>query len=340
MRGYEGTLRYTRNTADANRSGLGWDVRPFTGAVSLENMNLPSGDPNIRGQMKPFQSELYFGKPVGPSGNPHYNVLAPAFNYVASLEEVDSTYPISITRWAGFHVATPCEDGGAAGAVTNGYGIWVKNLQDSVSTLVEAGAAAIQLDGLNEYGRIRWGNEGGGDPSNYSSIYQVSESGQRRLELYSTGYVRTAAGVGFKVGGSGANAGCDAGSYSVAGTEIIDGSGNISTSGYGNFSGYVQAGSYLYVTSYANIVGGGLSVGSGASPAGGAFQVGSSYVGSPLIFMDTSTGNMSCDGLIFAAGVIQSATAFKGPSGVAGFSGGPAAYTHFTFSGGICTSAS
>jgi hypothetical protein len=235
--------------------GDGWDVRPFTGAVSLEKMNLPSTDPYIRGQMKPFQSELWFGAKA-TAESPNYSVVAWALNYVASLERVDSTYPISIAQWAGFHVATPCGEGGAAGAVANGYGVWVRDLDDGAHTLVQAGAAAMQIDGLNEYGRIRWGAGPGQDATKYSSIYQVSEevspgSYQMRLELGSTGYVRTAQGVGLKVGGAAANAGCDAGSYSVAGTEIIDGSGNISTDGYGNFTGYVDTYTGFRVSGWA-----------------------------------------------------------------------------------------
>ena len=139
---------------DIPHIGDGWDVRPFTGAVSLENMDLPSGDPYIRGQMKPFQSELYFGPKK--SGGHDYTIQADAFNYVASLQLVDPTGTCTITRWAGYEVAPPCEDGGAAGKVLTGYGVWVQNLDDGVHTLVQANAAAIKLDGLDEYGRILW----------------------------------------------------------------------------------------------------------------------------------------------------------------------------------------
>ncbi len=63
MRGYNATMRYKRdNSADANKppNGDGWDVIAHLGAVSLESMNLPPTDTEIRGQMKPFQSELRF----------------------------------------------------------------------------------------------------------------------------------------------------------------------------------------------------------------------------------------------------------------------------------------
>ncbi|MBI4463164.1 MAG: hypothetical protein HY647_00535 [Acidobacteria bacterium] len=135
--------------------GLGWDVRPFTGAVVLKNMNLPSSDTEIRGDMKPFQSELFFGAKA--SGVQDYSVVRPTLNYVASLTAVDSS--CTITTWAGYMVDSPCEVCGAANKVVNGYGVWVQDLDDAPThTLVATNAAAIKIDGLNEYGRILWTN--------------------------------------------------------------------------------------------------------------------------------------------------------------------------------------
>ena len=69
-------------------------------------MSLPSGDPNIRGTMKPFQSELYFEKPA--PGGPSYTIggQGAAYNYVASLTECDPGVAIT-SQWAGLYVGQP-----------------------------------------------------------------------------------------------------------------------------------------------------------------------------------------------------------------------------------------
>ncbi len=184
-------------------TGSGWDVLGHVGAVSLQSMNLPPTDTEIRGQMKPFQSELRFEAATGPSPTPRYEVVGPAQNYVGALFKVHSS--CTITQWAGYVVGVPCPEGGAADKVTTGYGVWVKNLDDPAHTLVKAKAAAIKLDGLEEYGRILWTN-----CSAYCPISGV-------LELHATTAVQTASGVPFNVGGSGGNAICNAGGYRVGG---------------------------------------------------------------------------------------------------------------------------
>ncbi len=128
---------------------------------------------------------------------------------MASLFKVDAS--CTITKWAGFVVGVPCPEGGAANKVTNGYGVWVKDLDDPPAhTLVAVNAAAIKIDGLNQYGRILWTG-----CSAYCPISGV-------LELQATTAVQTASGVPFNVGGSGGNANCNAGSYSIGGTQVID----------------------------------------------------------------------------------------------------------------------
>lgn len=194
----------TSPTAD---TGAGWDVLGYDAAVVVKNMSLPGSDPTLRGQMKPFQSELYF---LNPSGPVVYSI-GDCFNYVASLTEVDSGIG-SIGIWAGLLVGQPGfgnNTGNApakkSGAVMNGYGIWIQNLSDSSSVfpgniLVQSGAAAIKIDGLNEYGRISWNN---------SNIMEIASG---TLQLFGGTQVQTAASCGLFVGGSTANAGLQCGS--------------------------------------------------------------------------------------------------------------------------------
>jgi len=167
--------------------------------------NVPYADVNIRGQMKPFQSELYFKSPVGKN----YHVHEPAVNYRASLTRVEPS--LTIQQWAGVAIDSPCPEWGSANAVKSGYGVWVQDLEEPTHTLAAANTAAIKLDGFNEYGRILW--EGG--PSVYCPSPGV-------LELKAGTAVQTASGVRFNVGGNDGNANCSAGSYSVGGTEVID----------------------------------------------------------------------------------------------------------------------
>ncbi|MGH8246471.1 MAG: hypothetical protein ACREUU_08565, partial [Gammaproteobacteria bacterium] len=101
----------------------------------------------------------------------------------------------TIEQWAGFYVDTPCCDAsGAANKVLNGYGIWVADLKDPAGTLVKANAAAVKIDGLIEYGRLRWGSSTG----DRSSIYCPSLG---TLEFHATAMVKTASGVPFDAGG-------------------------------------------------------------------------------------------------------------------------------------------
>jgi hypothetical protein len=167
--------------------------------------NVPYADVNIRGQMKPFQSEIYFTAKA-PSGK-NYHVEETSINYVASLSAVDTS--CSVKLWVGVFIDSPCSDCGSTNAVETGYGIWVENLDESTHTLVAANAAAMKIDGLNQYGRILWTN---------CSVYCPSSG---VLELQGTS-VQTASSVPFNVGGSGGNAVCTAGSYSVAGTQVIE----------------------------------------------------------------------------------------------------------------------
>ncbi len=180
-------------TSPTTLTGNGWDVLGHVAAVSLEDMNLPAGDPNIRGQMKPFQSELRL-KAKAP-GAANYNVVAPTLNYVASLFAVDPT--CTIKNWAGYYVDSPCSECGAPNAVETGYGIWVADLKDSPTpTLVAANAAAIKIDGKDEYGRIFWGSTSG--PR--SSVYCPSSGNFGVLEFHATTAVQTASGVPFNGG--------------------------------------------------------------------------------------------------------------------------------------------
>ena len=254
MRGYQSTMRYKRTTADANigSDGDGWDVFAYDGSVELEDMNLPSGDHEIRGSMKPFQSELHFKRKT--IGGQDYIVKKDTFNYVASLELVAPSCSVE-NHWAGFLAGSPnysidrwepgktkylgemvipttivdnpgsgyiweatfsggAQYGETSGSepsfpssgvspgytlptadgdviwrcyeaittplhnVAKGYGVWVVDLKDPAQTLVQDNAAAIKIDGLNQYGRILWHS---------SSIYEVS-SGSLEIESTNLGF--------------------------------------------------------------------------------------------------------------------------------------------------------
>jgi len=105
--------------------------------------------------MKPFQSELYFGpgyKASLDSPPVPYNVVGATYNYVASLSLVDPS--CSISKWVGLYVGPPAYEGGAPGAVVDGCGVQVVNLDDAAHTLVAANAAALSIGGRANYGRI------------------------------------------------------------------------------------------------------------------------------------------------------------------------------------------
>ena len=120
-RGTQRTLRYTRTDNERIFGGFfGWDIFGFGGAVSLEDCNIPtltSGQTNLWGAYKPFQSELYFSRPVG--GGAEYTVKLPAMNYVAALALLDDNvqlgpiepgvYDMGGTTggWVGYLVGTP-----------------------------------------------------------------------------------------------------------------------------------------------------------------------------------------------------------------------------------------
>ena len=74
----------------------------------------------------------------------------------------------------------------------SGFGIWIQDLQDGMSTLVAENSAAIKIDGLNEYGRILW---------NGSSIYEVN-SGELEIEATKLGFYGAAPVVKPTVTGS------------------------------------------------------------------------------------------------------------------------------------------
>ncbi len=102
--------------------------------------------------------------------------------------------------------------------MTTGYGVWIENLADNdtvpnQNTLVESNAAAIKIDGLDNYGRIQWTN---------TSIYEVSNGANPRsstgvLEFSATTAVQTKSGVSFNVGGSAGSAICNARGFRIGG---------------------------------------------------------------------------------------------------------------------------
>lgn len=207
VRGANFVVRNKRTTADG-----AWDFFGVGGVVEVTEGNTQQ----ITGQMKGVVAELYFQKPA--SGT--YTVDK-AFNLQANAEFGQNT---TVTAWYGLVVNTPVKGDATPGAVTTGYGIYIENLDQSPAILNSSNAAAIKIDGLNTFGRILWTS---------ASLY-CPTSGV--LEATASTEVRTAAGVGFKVGGASANAGCAAGSYAIGGSTIIDSSQQVSVTGYINTS--------------------------------------------------------------------------------------------------------
>jgi hypothetical protein len=201
-------------------------------------MSLPSTNTGLRGYLKPFQSELYFKKKA--PGAQKYQVLRPALNYVASLTmveaETSASEQCSISYWTGLLIGTPCPQGGAVGAVTNGYGIWIQDLRDepdpvshpNESTLLEANSTAIRIEGKGNYGRIQWApspTELKANPSALPSSAYRPSSGVLEFGA-GTGTivaVQTASGVNLNVGGSSGNAVCNAGGFRIGGAAAVAG---------------------------------------------------------------------------------------------------------------------
>ena len=103
-------------------------------------------------------------------------------------------------------------------SVSTGYGLRVYNLLDSAQTLNPANAWTLWSDNLDNFSRIGWPGASIIVPSN-GNLSNLATSGI--LELDASNYVRTGAGVGFKVGGATANAGCAAGSYAIGSTFVL-----------------------------------------------------------------------------------------------------------------------
>ena len=237
-RGVSSVVRASRSTTD--EPNYGWDQFGIAGVVQLQAMTMPTDphycpiptDPTscgtvayIRGQQKAVDSELYY------SASPNAYTANIGMNYLASLATVGSG--VTVNTWAGLIVGQPGGFGGGGGHVVNGYGVWIQNLLDANAILTSASTAAIEIEGLGTYGRIWWTCNSVNRPCPASSIYSPVLG---TLEFSADTQVQTATGVGFKAGGSAANAGIAAGSYAVGGTTIIDGSLNISTTGYINTS--------------------------------------------------------------------------------------------------------
>lgn len=218
-RGINGTLRFYRTTAD--EATLGWDQ--IAGNFTVVATTAMNGGNYIRGHQKGVAAELYYQAPAQA-----YSAQI-GYNFQASLSQVAAG--VTLGTWAGLLVGQPAP-WGSGGTVTTGYGILIQNLDDAGHVLTSANAAAIKIEGLNNYGRILWTG---------SSIYEPSAG---TFELSASSGVQTAAGVGFRVGGSAANAGIVAGSVGIriggVDTTILDGSGNVSTSGYLNSSNSVK----------------------------------------------------------------------------------------------------
>jgi hypothetical protein len=217
-RGVSSVVRASRSTIDEQT--YGWDQFGIAGVVQLQAMTMPSdpiyGSPYIRGQQKAVDSELYY------SASPNVYTANIGMNYLADLATIGSG--VTLNTWAGLIVGQPGGYGGGGGHVVNGYGVWIQNLLDSAAILNPANAAAIKIDGLGNFGRILWqGAEA------YTPTYGT-------LEFSASTQVQTATGVGFKVGGSAANAGLAAGSYAVGGVTLINADHSISTDAYINTS--------------------------------------------------------------------------------------------------------
>jgi len=180
-RGVSVVVHAVRTTIDEQT--YGWDQFGVAGVVKLGAMNMPADPlyvdptsglhvPYIRGQQKALPSELYYLTPVTP-----YTANL-GQNYTASLVRVASG--VTLNTWGGLIVAQPgyetCDDEApytcGGGRVVNGYGIWVQNLDDGAHLLDPANAAAIKIDGFNNYGRITWPGSSLSAPS--SGILQLA----------------------------------------------------------------------------------------------------------------------------------------------------------------------
>ena len=99
------------------------------------------------------------------------------FNYQAYVEPGVNT---SVGAWFGMIVSPPTpggtpDEGEYAANIRKAYGIYITDLNNGGNSVVtQSAAAAIKINGLNEFGRILW---------NGSSIYEVN-SGE--LEINST----------------------------------------------------------------------------------------------------------------------------------------------------------
>ena len=227
IRGVSSVVRSSRSTIDEQT--YGWDQFGVAGVVVLGPMTMPSdpiyGSPYIRGQQKAVDSELYYQ----PSALPYTANIG--MNYLADLSQLGSG--VTLNTWAGLIVGQPGGFGGGGGHVVNGYGVWIQNLLDANAILTSASTAAIEIEGLGNYGRIWWTCNSVNRPCLASSIYSPVLG---TLEFSADTQVQTATGVGFKAGGSAANAGMAAGSYAVGSVTLINADHSISTDAYINTS--------------------------------------------------------------------------------------------------------
>ncbi|OFV99015.1 MAG: hypothetical protein A3H28_07995 [Acidobacteria bacterium RIFCSPLOWO2_02_FULL_61_28] len=99
-------------------------------------------------------------------------------DFQAYIEVDDKT---SVGSWWGLIINGP-NIGSAAtpGKIRKGYGVYIQDLSEK-PVITQAHAAAIKIDGLNEYGRILW---------NGSSIYETS-SGHLEIDATNLGFYGT-----------------------------------------------------------------------------------------------------------------------------------------------------
>jgi hypothetical protein len=183
-----------------------YDTFGVAGIVEMLNMNFPNG--LMTGQVKPLVSEAWFH--------------SPAASYTASLlvgiqsnlEELEAG--VTLTLHEGLVINPPIGStvGGSSGTITNEVGIDIEDLAATTATITNM-LGAIQIKGYGNAGKVVW--------TNGISIQEVgSAAGVGELDA-STRW-QTGSGVGFNVGGSGANAGMAAGSYAVGASTVIGGS--------------------------------------------------------------------------------------------------------------------
>lgn len=262
VRGFSAVLRNVRTVPDAPSpycTTLGCDFFAVMGSVVVEAANTQ----HIIGNQKAVTAEIYT---VMPSSGTYLVDRAHGFQ-----TNVNAGANTTITTWDGLVINQPA----GSGAITNGTGIRIENLDSAGSVIDSTNAAAIKIEGINNFGRILF---------NGASITDYWTGSLHHLLLTAGANILLGTGTAVK-DSAGTYYGMDALGFALSGTTVL-----------GTISGTAQS---LSLTGFINSTGAvntwtGYRV-AGAATAGHCL-VGADVGGGQIYYVDGACGGVTGSG--------------------------------------------